>query len=589
MNITKQEVEQAFADYGTRHYGCKEDYFALLYLAKKFERPIEDIAHQVSFGNNDYGFDAFYVDTNLRNLYLFQFKWSENHKLFKESFERLISSGMQRVFGATDQDQKMAHLLLHLKQSLTENKAAIDHVLIHFVFNGSPEDAEQSAVLDSLKEDLESKKYLLAQFFGDRPIDLTIQFISNDPQKPPPPPPLPGLHKYRVTFDQRIFSTTSSGETLHVGFIALMDLYAMYCGMGLRFFERNIRAGLSAEKPPNRAIRQTLTKMVLKGQEPSDAFVFNHNGVTLAVEHVEFDNNQAIITEPRLLNGAQTVTSLAKFLEVNKDNKALKDNELALQSIRVLAKVISSAKQDFVLNATICNNRQNPVEPWNLRANDLIQLEFEEKFRENLKIFYERQENAFKKMSDEDLEERGIEQYKAIAIRPLAQTFLALQGEIDKMSRLRDVFEDQKIYEATFRSSYLPRPASRILLAYKVQFRLNRIAQEIVAKSPYKYQFIGRARNLIWALLIQGILNDSKLPNLCERFGTRFVMEADFSEYLKDLGSQKVRLVMIECIKDVRYKQMILEEKYSFLRTKATYQRCMDIAQEKYAWQKKSF
>jgi AIPR protein len=60
--------------------------------------------------------------------------------------------------------------------------------------------------------------------------------------------------------------------------------------------------------------------------------------------------------------------------------------------------------------ASVCfnNNRQNPVEPWNLHANDLIQLELQEKFRDDPGIYYERQENAFDQLSPEDLEDYGI-------------------------------------------------------------------------------------------------------------------------------------------------------------------------------------
>jgi hypothetical protein len=57
---------------------------------------------------------------------------------------------------------------------------------------------------------------------------------------------------------------------------------------------------------------------------------------------------------------------------------------------------------------TVNNNRQNPVEPWNLRANDLIQLELQDKFRADLQMYYERQENAFDQLSADDLSEYGI-------------------------------------------------------------------------------------------------------------------------------------------------------------------------------------
>lgn len=73
----------------------------------------------------------------------------------------------------------------------------------------------------------------------------------------------------------------------------------MSAEMGKRFFDRNIRAGLSENRSPNRAIRQSLADIVLKQKERPDVFVFNHNGVTLAAERLELVDGKARITEPR--------------------------------------------------------------------------------------------------------------------------------------------------------------------------------------------------------------------------------------------------------------------------------------------------
>jgi hypothetical protein len=40
-------------------------------------------------------------------------------------------------------------------------------------------------------------------------------------------------------------------------------------------------------------------------------------------------------------------------------------------------------------------------------------------------------------------------------LRHLAQTFLATQGEVGRMLQLREVFENQKQYDETFKESYL--------------------------------------------------------------------------------------------------------------------------------------
>jgi hypothetical protein len=587
MGVTKRQLEQAWVDMGEKYAGLKEDYFALLYLAEKFEKPVEALTREVAFGNNDYGLDAFHIDREARNLYLYQFKWSENQGLFKESLERLAKKGIERIFGNPQQDAKANQFLVHLKTALDEGQAIIDKVYIHFVFNGDPEDAEQSAVLDSLREDLESKKHFIDTFFG-RNVQLTVQYIGNKSSKLGDATRTRKTRQYRIPFQDSLAATSENGANLHVGFLQLMDLYRMYREMGSRFFNRNIRFGLSAEKSPNRALRQAFGRIVLQGQDPPSVFAFNHNGVALSAERVEFEDGYCRITEPRVLNGAQTITSLAKFIEDNQENPGLAENRPRLEAIRVLAKVITGTDgdfDDFIVKVTVCNNRQNPVEPWHLRASDRIQLELQDKFQKD-GLYYERQEGAFEALSDSDLDDLDIEKSKAIQIKRLAQTFLASQGEIDRMSRLTDVFENDKNYEQTFLERYLTSDTRRIVLAYKIHFRLNRIVREIVEKGAQKYAFLHRARNLVWALLIQALLNDDKRDRYLENFGTGLVMEADYNELLRNLASTRARFLIGEAIADDRSKALLAEQNYGFLRTKAVFNRCMDVAWDKYKWKK---
>src|ERR1019366_10578758 len=89
------------------------------------------------------------------------------------------------------------------------------------------------------------------------------------------------------------------------------------------------------------------------------------------------------------------------FIKSYKDATILAQADDRLNAIRVICKVITQSDQDFVTTVTICNNRQNPVAPWNLRANDMIQLQLAGRFKEELGLFYERQESAFENFSDE--------------------------------------------------------------------------------------------------------------------------------------------------------------------------------------------
>jgi hypothetical protein len=586
MGVTKQALDQAFVEYGKKYGGLKEDYFALLYIAEEFGKPVDDVAHQIAFGGNDFGIDGFHFDRERRNLYVYQFKWSENYQLFRESLTRLAKAGMERIFGNPHQVQDQNEMLLQLKAALHENQAIIDRVLINFVFNGDPEQAENSAVLSALREDVEKKKFLIDNFIGPRDVTLSFQYLSNETKKKRPQV-IKKTHRYTINMPSLIQTRTAGDQMMYVGFASLLELYDMYKDMSERLFERNIRAGLNSERPVNRAIRAALDR-VLKGDQHGSEWALNHNGVTIFAERIESDGDRMTITEPRVLNGAQTITSVAQFHEHNEGNKLLRDYPDRLAGVQVLAKIITDCDEDFVTRVTINTNRQNPVEPWNLRASDRVQLAFQDKFRDELGIFYERQDNSFEALTDEDLQDLGIDQFKAIKIRPLAQTLLASQGEIDKMSRLTDVFEQDQTYKATFKEQYLRSDVRRLLLAYKIHLRLGRVIAEVVDRGGKKSAYVARARNLVWALLTQGLLNDGKLDRLLENYGKQLVSEADYTEHLTSLGATKVRLVLTEAFRDDRYQSLITEEKYSFLRTKATFQKAMDVAYNRYGWKKEN-
>jgi hypothetical protein len=324
---------------------------------------------------------------------------------------------------------------------------------------------------------------------------------------------------------------------------------------------------------------------VLDQSEHPDSFAFNHNGITLYAEDVETGDGMCRLKAPRLLNGAQTVTTVAGFLEKNKDNPKLSAGKSVFESIRVLCKIITSADQKFVTRVTINNNRQNPVEPWNLHANDSIQLELQDKFISDVGIYYERQENAFDQLTSEDLAEYGIkEESKALQMLKLTQTFLLTDGNISRISEMRRVFEDDKVYSQVFRQSRLKADSRQIVLCYKIQTRLGKLAREIHQKGQNKYGFIHRSRYLLWALLCQAILNEKDLESLSEQFGYSMTMPVDFSNRLSYLATARVRLLLAALMESPEYKDKVAEENLSFLRTDRAFEKCMDIAYKKWRW-----
>jgi hypothetical protein len=278
------------------------------------------------------------------------------------------------------------------------------------------------------------------------------------------------------------------------------------------------------------------------------------------------------------------VATYARFLKANEGNLLLEERPSAVDEIRVMCRVITGATPEFITAVTINNNRQNPVDPWNLHANDMIQLRLQDWFREELGIYYERQERAFENLSDEELEERGIKHYKAIELTRLARTFLASDGEIDKLTRFRDVFEDDRIYGQVFGPGRLDADCRKVVLCYKVQFRLGRLARDIVERGANKYAYVHRARNLLWALLCQAILNDPKLEERAEEFGCGLSLEAQYTDWLSRLATSQCRRVLADLVTDKTYSAKAAEGNFSFMRTNAAFKRSMEIAHRRSKW-----
>lgn len=583
MRITDQTIDQLFAKHGKVCGGVRNDYFGLAFLLQEYRLSEDEAITQIAFGGNDYGVDGFHFDRDRRNFYLFQFKYSDSYQQFKVSFQRLIDAGMPRLFDASDQDSSSNLLVQQIKSSLRENRNVIDSVYIHFVFMGDPQAAEQSKVLEDLKETLENKKFHIEKCLG-REVTLAVEFKSARSRRVGGGTHVQRSRIYPLHMGDVIERDGPTEERMHVGFVRLFDLRAIYADMGQRFFERNIRAALPPEGGVNKVLKATFKRIVLDEKEPPQVFAFNHNGVTIYAEALEHVDGVWKVSSPRLLNGAQTVTTFDRFLKENEANPRLDARKGALEAIHVMCRIITSSEPEFVTTVTINNNRQNPVEPWNLRANDRIQLELADKLRDEVGLYYERQENAFQNLTDVDVGELEVEGYKAVELYRLAQTFAVVDGEIDKLGRMREVFEDERPYSQLFNESRLKADARKIILCYKAGLYVGRLMREVRQAAQNKYDFVTRGRNLLWALVCQGMLNDPEINEWSEEYGQSLKMDIQYRKWLLDLATRKCRLILADLIADKAYKEKVAEDNYTFLKTTAAFKKSMDIAYKRYKW-----
>jgi len=584
MAITEAQVAQVAKELKPLRGGVDNDYFGLLFLEQEFRLSRDEACEQIAYGGNDFGVDGYHIDRQTRNLHLFQFKYSKSADQFIGSMQRLITAGLARVFDAKSQ-QAENPILAELKARLYELRNVVDNVYIEFVFTGDPRKAEENEAIQKLREDLQSRSYLTQGYFG-RAVPIIVRFRSTVKRGSwGAYTPL----SFELSMSGDLSYSGPDGQKMHVGFAKLRDLHGMFIAMKERFFDRNIRSLLSGRKPGqetavNRRLIDAFRDISITKKIDPEVFAFNHNGVTLFAEMIEGSGGHYRITEPRLLNGAQTLGSFDSFINSHKDDGVLTQAADRLNSIRVMCKIIANSDQDFVTSVTICNNRQNPVAPWNLRANDMIQLQLANRFREELNLFYERQENAFEHFSDEELEEKGLQTGEAIELVRLAQTFLVSDGNIDKLSRMNEVFESDTSYEQVFSHSRLVADFRSICLCYKVQFKLRLLVQSIVERGQNRYAYMPRARPLLWALMCQAMMNHPEFDHYAETYGRDLRHPHALMEWWYGLAANSCRLIFRDLVDLPENRDRVRDGNYSFLKTNATFTRAMEIGRKRHRW-----
>lgn len=592
--VTQEQINELHKAFSARFGGNKEDYFGVAYIANKFNIEPELILSNIAFGGTEFGIDGYYNDMPNKTLYLFTFRWSADHMSFKDALDKLSRRGVEKIFHNVSKAPDDPHMITSLKTELFQNWKAIDKVVIDFVFNGDPVDAEQSKVLSFLRESFEDKSGIIDSYFSrvDDPDHLQLfRYVSNQRSFGHTSSSRESV-EYTLELAET-FKISGNQNEMMVAMLPLGALHQMYSDLGERFFEKNIRSGLDDGSMTNQHIKKSLGR-IISGEEPVGNFPLYHNGITLTAQRLESNGMQLRMVEPRVLNGAQTIKILKQFVdeqeekENRKNEKKQSSNAISLReglaSTKMMARIIKSSDNDFLKKVTINNNRQNPIMPWNLRANDLIQVGFEELFAK-LGIYYERRENAHKNLTDEDLEAVGTEK-GVIEIRKFAQTLLAMQGQIDRISEMKEVFENEAWYSDTFKERYLDVDPRKFVLLYKVQFRLPTVMREIRNIGSEKYGFISKARDLLWCLSLHGLLNDSKFTKYVEKYGNSTGIEAGVAELLKTTAKSKLRFILSDTLEDKKYQAKIADGKMSFLNTKALLNDCMQRARARFGWEK---
>ncbi len=324
---------------------------------------IEEAAKSIVDGGDDNGIDAIHYSPLNKKMIILQSKWSNNgtgepdsagvlkfctgiRDLFNTDFERFNKKIknkkilIQKALEEFDTKYEILFIDTHTSKNLAIHSSRhIDDLLEEM--NDTGDETQEQIV--SFKRLYQGKVFSsLAKSSGNEPIDLEIGLTQwgmiNDPHKA----------FYGMISGEEIASWWESYET--------------------RLFEKNIRQVLGVTEV-NEEIEETL-------KENPNLFWYFNNGITIICDSVNKsklggstrDLGSFSLKNIAIVNGAQTVSTIGKFLSKQTDNN--------LEEVKVHLRVISlnETPEKFGEEVTKTNNRQNRIENRDFVSQDPEQL-----------------------------------------------------------------------------------------------------------------------------------------------------------------------------------------------------------------------
>lgn len=150
----------------------------------------------------------------------------------------------------------------------------------------------------------------------------------------------------------------------------VVNLYHLFQPNPEKIFEANVR-GLQNNKKISSQILSSLSNT-----NKAKSFYKLHNGLTIVCDDIsERNHSKYIISNPQIVNGCQTVTTISNHFKSNRDSNILNYGS-------VICKIFAAGKTE-VENICLASNSQVAINAADLRTNDNIQLIIESYLNKN--------------------------------------------------------------------------------------------------------------------------------------------------------------------------------------------------------------
>jgi hypothetical protein len=431
---------------------------AFIHLYLKVKCGLTDFEKREMFitdGSYDGGVDAYYIDEDVKKLYLIQSKFrttKDNFETKNISTDELVRMEIKRVLQGEQKDSEgneFNNKILKFQKEWSEvrDQAKYDIIVLFLGNLKKLNDSQVRRLIDNAKYEVFDceRTYnelifpLCSGTYYD-PKEITIEidlFEKSDPVL------------------NQIIETQYGKYEVRILFVPIHELGRVLSKYKNSILQYNPRNYLSLSRNP---VNIKIHKSIL--ETTTNEFAILNNGITMIASSSNYSDKtgksgkgQLIITKPQIINGGQTTYVLSEIFENKNDIKSLKKKE-------VLLKVVDIGKNDLTSNGNFleeisnATNQQTNVDESDRRSNDPIQIGIQKLIYTNYGYFYGRKKGEF----FNGIKEKYIENDLIIDRSKLIRAYLALKGDACTARR-----SSEKLFERT--------PFENLLKHYKNNYK----------------------------------------------------------------------------------------------------------------------
>jgi hypothetical protein len=442
---------------------------------------------QASRSANDKGIDAWALEEESGELFIYQSKLSESKGLVLRGLLDLerASEWLSQILinGELEKPPVDNHMLYGLYLAVSKSKDTIrqiNFVLLSLFDENELEDEEDVDNFKSLLAKSDLNKFVARKLKGKLTLSLAEYNLEGTIPK--------SIKTYEVHKFQESSISLRKNAGLHLSYVSLYSLVELYRQRGDALFDKNVRLSLFDTKEAKDRLVHPLSEtleFIVTGKLRPEIFPFYHVGITITASSVnKADENLFGLESPGVINGCQTITIAHQYLKqlekVAKDEERSSRIELFKQ-IQVIAKIVIGVNEDELKEITNANNRQNPIENWQLFSNESIHIAIEASLKD-IGVFYERQRgkfNAVMKVLD-NAKYFPNTNGTFITVTQLGQIVALAKNELQMAAKTALIFENKKNHDLIFDKAVYQNPED-VVFCYNIFKSLSRSLKNYLA------------------------------------------------------------------------------------------------------------